>query len=68
MVNLNDHIKNIEGEDYVPLKLVKQLLENSTVSKSEYLNNQAQFDDAMKNLEKYIKEVTTDINKALKDD
>lgn len=68
MINLNDHIKLIDGIEYVPLSVVEGLLDNYTVSKDEYVNTQKEFDSAMEKISTAMRQISTDINNILKDD
>ena len=68
MIDLNKHVTVIEGVEYVPLDIVKELLNSSIVTQESYTQSQAKFDEAMANIREVVTNISKDINDIIKDD
>lgn len=68
MVNLEEHITVIEGVEYIPAEVVKELLKKSIVTQKDFLDNQLKFDKAISQITKAVQDISVDINNTLKDD
>ena len=60
MINLEEHIIEIEGKKYVPLDIAQ------TAQKEGF--NTSQLDEAMKLIKTSIKDINKSVNDSLKDD
>ena len=60
MINLNDHVVERQGIEYVPLTVAQ-----AAVSEAY---SDTKFDDAMNLIKNAVKEVNNSVNDALKDD
>ena len=60
MINLEEHIVEIEGVKYVPLEVAQAAVAETY--------NIDKLDDAMNMIEKAVKEMNESVNEALKDD
>ena len=60
MINLNEHVVQIDGKEFVPLS-VAQAAVAETYSESK-------FDEAMDLIKKAVNEMNQSVNDALKDD
>ena len=60
MINLNEHIVEIEGKEYVPLTIAQAAVAETC--------NDTKFDDAMDMIKKAVSEMNQSVNDALKDD
>jgi len=60
MINLEEHIIEIEGKKYVPLDIAQ-------TAQSEGFNT-SQLDEAMKLIKTSIKDINKSVNDSLKDD
>jgi len=55
MINLNDHIKEIDGVEYVPLKLAQQ----AVAEVYNYEKYQAKLDNAMADFKKAMNDINS---------
>ena len=60
MINLNDHVVEIDGKEYVPLTVAQAAVAETY--------NDTKFDDAMEMIKKAVNEMNSSVNDALKDD
>ena len=60
MINLNEHIVEIDGKEYVPLTIAQAAVAETY--------NDTKFDDAMDMIKKAVSEMNQSVNDALKDD
>ena len=60
MINLQDHIIEIEGKKFVPLEIAEAAIAVSY--------NDTKLDDAMNMIKQAVKDMNDSVNEALKDD
>jgi|SaaInl6LU_22_DNA_1037377.scaffolds.fasta_scaffold32222_2 hypothetical protein len=60
MINLNDHVVEIDGKEYVPLTVAQAAVAETY--------NDTKLDDAMEMIKKAVNEMNSSVNDALKDD
>jgi hypothetical protein len=68
MINLEEHIKVINGVEYIPAEIVRELLNKSVVPQKDFLESQLKFDKAISQISVAVQNISKDINDILKDD
>ena len=67
MINLKDHIIDVEGAKWVPLEIAEKAIKEAT-EKAGYINSIKAIDDAIGEIKTSMKEFNTSLNNLDKDD